>query len=81
MDAPSSVSIRTEASPTPSVPAWFGEVALLAHTLTRLGLLADISERVRFPRDTQRVENKRAKSGSREVSEHVEGEQMRKLKG
>ena len=49
-DNPSSVSIRTEASPTASVPAWFGEVALLAHTLTRLCLLSDISERVRFTR-------------------------------
>jgi hypothetical protein len=46
----SSVSIQTEASPIPSVPAWFGEVALVAHTLTRLGLLAEISERVRFSR-------------------------------
>src|SRR6266705_4856386 len=49
-DTPSSVNIQTEASPTPSVPAWFGEVALLAHTLTRLGLLSAISERVRFAR-------------------------------
>ena len=32
------------------MPEWFGEVALLAHTLTRLGLLAEISERVRFAR-------------------------------
>ncbi len=50
MDHLSSVSIQTEASSVPSVPAWFGEVALLAHTLTRLGLLSDISERVRFAR-------------------------------
>jgi hypothetical protein len=50
MDNLSSVSIQTEASPVPSVPAWFGEVALLAHTLTRLGLLSAISERVRFAR-------------------------------
>ena len=49
-DDPSSVSIQTEASLIPSVPAWFGEVALVAHTLTRQGLLADISERVRFSR-------------------------------
>src|SRR6266704_861021 len=49
-DDPSSVSIQTEASPIASVPAWFGEVALLAHTLTRLGLLAEICERVRFAR-------------------------------
>ena len=46
----SSVSIQAEALPIASVPAWFGEVALLAHTLTRLGLLAEISERVRFAR-------------------------------
>ncbi len=49
-DDPSSVSIQTEASLIPSVPAWFGEVALVAHTLTRQGLLAAISERVRFSR-------------------------------
>ena len=49
-DTPSSVSIGTEASPIASVPGWFGEVALLAHTLTRLSLLAEISERVRFAR-------------------------------
>ncbi len=49
-DDPSSVSIQTEASLIPSVPAWFGEVALVAHTLTRQGLLAEISERVRFSR-------------------------------
>ncbi len=46
----SSVSIQAEALPIASVPAWFGEVALLAHMLTRLGLLADICERVRFAR-------------------------------
>src|SRR5260370_37598520 len=49
-DAPSSVSIQTEASPIPSVPAWFGEVALVAHILTRQCLLAELSERVRFSR-------------------------------
>src|SRR5579859_2432173 len=49
-ETPSSVNIQTEALPIPSVPAWFGEVALLAHTLTRLGLLSEISERVRFTR-------------------------------
>ena len=49
-DNPSSVTIQTDAAPIPSVPAWFGEVALLAHTLTRLGLLSEISERVRFTR-------------------------------
>ena len=49
-DEPFSVSIQTEASPTPSVPAWFGEVALVAHTLTRQGILSKISEEVRFAR-------------------------------
>src|SRR5258708_13265301 len=51
MDNLSSVTIQAEASPTSAVPAWFGEVALLAHTLTRLGLLSEISERVRFTRN------------------------------
>jgi hypothetical protein len=50
MDAPSSVTIQAEATPIPSLPAWFGEVALMAQALTRLGLLAKISERVRFSR-------------------------------
>jgi hypothetical protein len=49
-DNPSSVSIQAEALPIASVPAWFGEVALIAHTMSRLGLLADISERVHFAR-------------------------------
>jgi len=49
-DNPSSVNIQADASPIPSVPAWFGEVALLAHTMTRLGLLSEISEQVRFAR-------------------------------
>jgi hypothetical protein len=50
MDAPSSVSIQTSAEPIPSMPEWFGEVALIAHTLTRLSLLSEISARVRFSR-------------------------------
>src|SRR5712691_5417978 len=49
-DEPFSVVIEAEASPVPSVPAWFGEVALVAHTLTCQGGLAEISERVRFAR-------------------------------
>ena len=36
--------------PIASVPAWFGEVALIAHTMTRLGFLSEISEHVRFAR-------------------------------
>lgn len=50
METPSSASIQTSADPIPSMPAWFGEVALIADTFTRLGLLAEISERVRFAR-------------------------------
>src|SRR5216684_4709512 len=49
-DEPFSVSIQTEASPIPSVPAWFGEVALVAHALAREGLLSEISDEVRFAR-------------------------------
>jgi hypothetical protein len=49
-DTPSSVNIQTDATPIVSVPAWFGEVALIAHTLTRQGLLSQMSERVRFTR-------------------------------
>jgi hypothetical protein len=47
---PPSLNIQTSAEPIPSVPAWFGEVALVAHTMTRLDVLATISERVRFTR-------------------------------
>jgi hypothetical protein len=49
-EEPFSVSIQTEASPILSVPAWFGEVALVAHTLTRQGVLSKISDEVRFAR-------------------------------
>lgn len=49
-DEPFSVSIQTEALPIPWVPAWFGEVALVAHTLTGQGILAKISDEVRFAR-------------------------------
>ena len=43
------MNIQTEASPIASVPAWLGEVALVAHTMTRLSYV-HISERVRFAR-------------------------------
>src|SRR5450755_4677970 len=49
-DHPSSVSLQTSTEPIASVPEWFGEVALIAHTMARLGLLSDISESVRFTR-------------------------------
>jgi len=47
---PSSVTLQTDASAIASVPEWFGEVALIAHTMTRLGFLSEISEHVRFAR-------------------------------
>src|SRR6266496_4687354 len=49
-DYPSSVSLQTSTEPIASVPEWFGEVALIAHTMTRLGFLSEISEHVRFAR-------------------------------
>jgi len=49
-DHPSSVSLQTSTESVASVPQWFGEVALIAHTMTRLGLLPEISEHVRFAR-------------------------------
>src|SRR5258708_1364751 len=49
-DNPFSVSLQTSTKPIASGPEWFGEVALIAHTMTRLGLLSEISEHVRFTR-------------------------------
>jgi hypothetical protein len=40
--------VSKQADPIASVPAWFGEVALIAHILTRLGVLSDLCEQVRF---------------------------------
>jgi hypothetical protein len=45
-----SVTIQTSSEPVPAVPAWFGEVAVTAHALRHLGVLATIEERVRFAR-------------------------------
>jgi hypothetical protein len=44
------VNIQTSSCSVPSTPSWFGEVAVIAHTLRRLGVLAMIEERVRFAR-------------------------------
>ncbi len=44
------VTIQTSAQSVPSTPWWFGEVAMIAHYLTRLGLLDAIADRVRFAR-------------------------------
>jgi hypothetical protein len=45
-----SVTIQTSAELITAVPAWFGEVAVTAHALEHLGVLATIEERVRFAR-------------------------------
>ncbi len=46
----SPVNIQTSAQSVPSIPAWFGEVTLLAHHLNRQKILERISEQVRFAR-------------------------------
>src|SRR2546426_4885240 len=46
----SSVNIQTSVQSVPSIPAWFGEVTLLAHHLNRQKILERISEQVRFAR-------------------------------
>ena len=45
-----SVSIQTSAESVPSVPAWFGEVSLMARHLEQQGVLQAVNERVRFAR-------------------------------
>ncbi|MBO0777943.1 MAG: hypothetical protein J2P37_03860 [Ktedonobacteraceae bacterium] len=46
----SEVSIQTLLQSAPSTPSWFGEVTVIAHYLRHLGVLSDITERVRFAR-------------------------------
>jgi hypothetical protein len=46
----SSVTIQTSSQSVPSTPSWFGEMTLIAHYLGHLGVLSDITERVRFAR-------------------------------
>jgi hypothetical protein len=46
----SPVSIQASAQSVPSTPDWFGEVTLIAHYLQCQGVLAEISEQVRFAR-------------------------------
>ena len=48
--ADGSVQIQTSSESVPSTPPWFGEVVLLAAHLRKHGILAQISERVRFRR-------------------------------
>jgi hypothetical protein len=45
-----SLTIQTSAESAPTVPAWFGEVVLIVEYLRKHGVLAKISERVRFAR-------------------------------
>jgi hypothetical protein len=46
----SSVSIQASSESVPSVPAWFGEVTLIARHLEQQGMLQAVNERVRFAR-------------------------------
>src|SRR5919108_3267416 len=46
----STVIIQTSSHSVPSTPCWFGEVAVIAHYLRRLGVLEAICEQVRFAR-------------------------------
>ncbi len=46
----SPVNIQTSAQSVPSIPAWFGEITVMAHYLQRQGVLAVIEEQVRFAR-------------------------------
>ena len=51
----SPVNIQASAQSVPSTPCWFREVTLIAHFLTRQGVLAAIENQVRFAR--RRFEN------------------------
>jgi hypothetical protein len=44
------VEVQTSPQKVPSLPCWFGEVALLASYLTKLGVLEAISQQVQQPR-------------------------------
>ena len=46
----SPVSIQTLSRSEPSTPFWFGEVVLIVEYLRKHGVLAKISEKVRFAR-------------------------------
>ena len=48
--APSAVRLQTSPQSVPSIPSWFGEVALIAHHLTAHGLLEAVAQQVRFAR-------------------------------
>src|SRR6266487_2315494 len=46
----SSVHLQMAPEDRPSVPCWFGEVAIVAQLLSTSGILKDIEQRVRFAR-------------------------------
>ncbi len=46
----SPVHIQTSPQSVPALPAWFGEVTIIAHSLGHLGLLQRLSAQVRFAR-------------------------------
>jgi hypothetical protein len=46
----SPVTIQTSSQSVPALPSWFGEVTIVAHYLTHLGILEALCERVRFAR-------------------------------
>jgi hypothetical protein len=46
----STVIIQTSSHSVPSTPCWFGEVAVIAQSLRRMGVLTKMCERVRFAR-------------------------------
>ncbi|HEU5379158.1 MAG TPA: hypothetical protein VFV38_27360, partial [Ktedonobacteraceae bacterium] len=50
MSALSDAGVHIQTSSRPSTPSWFGEVAGIAHTLRRPGVLAMLEERVCFAR-------------------------------
>jgi len=40
----SHVALQTTAQSVPATPAWFGEVAVIAHHLTRQGVLREVAQ-------------------------------------
>lgn len=44
------VSIQTSPQSVPSLPSWFGEVSIVAHSLTQVGILEALSQHVHFAR-------------------------------
>jgi hypothetical protein len=46
----SPVNIQTSTESVPSMPSWFGEVTVIVSHLHHQGMLAEISEQVRFAR-------------------------------